>query len=607
MSYKIALKNYESEFEPVIIKNYQQHFDNKDLATSNRIIQTPYGGTLVDLMVSPEEIAEQKRYANSLDSIQISERTECDLELLATGAFSPLETFMDEADYRRVLDEMRLANGFLFPIPITLPVEEKFCPKSGREITLRNSKNEMLAILNVEEIYLWDFDETAQKVFKTRDLRHPLVAEMAGWGKFNLSGRLRVLQLPRRFDFSDLRLTPAQTRARLAEFGRKKVVAFQTRNPLHRAHEELTKKAIQDKDALLLLHPVVGLTKPGDIDHYSRVRIYKVLAENYYDRDRLLLSLIPLAMRMAGPREALWHALVRRNYGTTHFIVGRDHASPGKDSKGQPFYQPYAARELVEQFSKELNVRVIPFRELVYAPRQNAYVEADQVSSDTPTLSISGTEMRENYLNKNRKLPDWFMRREAAEILAEACPPRHRQGVCIWFTGLSGSGKSTTAEILTEMLLETGRRVTLLDGDAARRNLSAGLGFSKEDRDANVRRLGFVAAEIVHHGGAVICAAVSPYRAARNEIRHTVGEDCFIEVFVDTSLEVCEQRDTKGIYAKARRGAIKNLTGVDDPYESPQNPEIVIKTILSAPERNARLILNFLKERGFVAIKKAKK
>lgn len=582
MSYNIASKNYESE--PMITKKH--------------LLQTPYGGKLVDLTVPPDELNEAKRYANSLASIQISERIECDLELLATGAFSPLDRFMGEADYRRVLDEMRLANGCLFPIPITLPVEKESRPKLGQDVALRNAKNELLAILTVEEIYEWDVAETARKIFDTEDLRHPLVAEMHGWGKFNLSGRLKVLQLPRRFDFADLRLTPAQTCERLAQLGRKNVVAFQTRNPLHRAHEELTKKAIEDKDAVLLLHPVVGLTKPGDIDHFSRVRTYKVLAENYYDKERLLLSVIPLAMRMAGPREAVWHALIRRNYGATHFIVGRDHAGAGRDSNGKPFYQPYAAQDLVRKFSKELNVEMIPFRELVYSPKQKCYAEAEK--TDAPTLSISGTEMREEFLNKGRKLPEWFMRPEVAEILAREYPPRHQQGFCIWLTGLSGSGKSTTAEILTVKLLEHGRQVTLLDGDVVRTYLSAGLGFTKADRDANVRRLGFVAAEIVRHGGAAICAAVSPYRTTRNEVRNLVGAERFIEIFVDTPLEVCEQRDTKGIYAKARRGEIKNLTGINDPYESPQNAEIVIETDKSSPEQNACFILDFLKERGLL-------
>jgi sulfate adenylyltransferase len=395
-------------------------------------------------------------------------------------------------------------------------------------------------------------------------------------------------------------LTPTETRARLESFGRPNVVAFQTRNPLHRAHEELTKRAVQEKDGVLLLHPVVGLTKPGDVDHFSRVRTYKALAERYYDPDRILLSLLPLAMRMAGPREALWHAIIRRNYGARYLIVGRDHASPGVDSTGKPFYGPYDAQDLVQRFSDELRVGVVPFAELVYLPEEGRYEEVSSVPADTPTLSISGTQVRESYLSSGIDLPDWFTRPEVAGILAEAYPPRYRQGVCVWFTGLSGAGKSTTAEILTVLLLEHGRQVTLLDGDVVRTHLSKGLGFDKEDRDTNIRRIGFVAAEIVRHGGVAMCAAVSPYRATRNDVRNMVGTEHFVEVFVDTPIEECERRDIKGMYAKARRGEIKGFTGIDDPYESPRHAEITLDTVSHTPEENARAILNYLTQRGFV-------
>jgi sulfate adenylyltransferase len=454
--------------------------------------------------------------------------------------------------------------------------------------------------MTVEEAYDWDLDETAAQVFGTRDLRHPLVAEMHRWGKTNISGRLRVLQLPRHYDFLDLRLTPAETRARLDTFGHGNVVAFQTRNPLHRVHEELTKRATQEVNGVLLLHPVVGLTKPGDVDHYTRVRTYKALAKSYYDPDRILLSLLPLAMRMAGPREALWHAVIRRNYGANYLIVGRDHASPGVDSAGRPFYGPYDAQELVESHAEELGVRVKPFNELVYLPDEEQYVESSRIPERARVASISGTQVREDYLNAGRKLPEWFTRPEVAEILADSYPPRHKQGACVWFTGLSGAGKSTTADVLTVLLLEHGRHVTVLDGDVVRTHLSKGLGFSKEDRDINIRRIGFVAAEIVRHGGVVICAAVSPYRATRNEVRNLVGPDKFVEVFVDTPLEVCEQRDIKGMYAKARRGEIKEFTGIDDPYEPPLHPEVTVETVRHTPEENARLILHFLSRKGFV-------
>jgi sulfate adenylyltransferase len=365
-------------------------------------------------------------------------------------------------------------------------------------------------------------------------------------------------------------------------------------------HEELTKRAVEEVDGTLLLHPVVGMTKPGDVDHYTRVRTYRALASRYYDAGRILLALLPLAMRLAGPREALWHAVIRRNYGANHLIVGRDHASPGVDSEGRPFFPPYAAQELVTQYADEIGVQVVPFRDMVYLPDEERYVEIDKVPEGARTASISGTQVRENYLNNGRPLPSWFTRGEVADILAETYPPRHRQGVCVWFTGLSGAGKSTTAEVLTSLLLEHGRQVTVLDGDVVRTHLSKGLSFSRDDRDTNIRRIGYVAAEIVRHGGVVVCAAVSPYRATRNDVRSMVGQDHFVEVFVDTPIEVCESRDTKGMYAKARRGEIKGFTGIDDPYEAPERAEITVETVRHDPEANARTIADYLASRGFI-------
>ena len=566
----------------------------------NSVLITPYGGKLVNLLVPPEERAELIAYASRLPAIQLSERSVCDLELMAVGAFSPLDGFMNRENHQRVLDEMRLVSGHVFPIPLILPVERTAEIKLDQEIALKDTRNKLLAVMTVEEITQWDRADVAEKVFGTQDLRHPLVAEIHGWGDGILSGPLRVLQLPQHYDFRELRLTPAQARSRLEALGHRNVVAFQTRNPLHRVHEELTKRAITELDGVLLLHPVVGMTKPGDVDHYTRVRTYRTLATTHYDPDRVLLALLPLAMRLAGPREALWHALIRRNYGANHLIVGRDHASPGLDSNDKPFYGPYEAQELVQKFSQELGVGRVPFREFLYLPDEGRYEEVSRIAPGTRTASISGTQMRENYLNSGKTLPDWFTRQEVATILAETYPPRHQQGVCIWFTGLSDAGKSTTAEVLTVLLLEHGRQVTVLDGDVVRTHLSQGLGFSKEDRDTNIRRIGFVAGEIVRHGGLAICAAVSPYRATRNDVRNMIGTDRFIEVFVDTPLEVCEQRDSKGMYARARRGDIKGFTGIDDPYESPKHPEITLDTVARTLEENARLILQHLIERGFV-------
>lgn len=560
----------------------------------------PYGGTLVNLLVPDDEREIIMNHAAMLPRLQLTTRNLCDLELLASGGFSPLRRFLGRDDYRRVLAEMRLVDDTLFPIPITLAVEPRTDLHLDSEIALVDQRNELLAVMRIEDIYEWDLEEEARLVYGTNDLRHPMVAEMHTWGKRFISGELRVLALPRYYDFRRLRLTPLEVRRRLMALGHSEVVAFQTRNPLHRAHEELTKRAAQQIDGALLLHPVVGMTKAGDIDHYTRVQSYKVLAEKYYDRNRMLLALLPLAMRMAGPREAVWHTLIRRNFGANHFIVGRDHASPGLDSHNRPFYGPYDAQRLLEKHSVELGVQPMFFSELLYLPDEDRYEEVSRIPKETRTASITGTKVREDYLGLGRPLPAWFTRSEVASILAQAHPPRHRQGFCLWFTGLSASGKSTTADILTIMLLEHGRQVTVLDGDVIRTHLSKGLGFSKEDRELNVRRIGFVASEIVRHGGGVICAAISPYRASRNECRTMIGNDRFIEVFVDTPLEVCEQRDPKGMYALARDGQLKGFTGVDDPYEPPHNPEITINTVTHSAEENAERIISYLVAEGFI-------
>ena len=561
---------------------------------------SPYGGNLVDLVVKGEERDELLEKSSRLPSMQISQRALCDLELLASGAFSPLDRFMGKADYERVLTEMRLTDGVLFPIPITLPVDEDALPSWGEQITLSDSRNNTIAVMQIEEVYHWDELREPRLTLGTTDPRHPMVSEMSTWGNVYISGALKVIDLPKYHDFVDLRMTPAQTREYLAALGNDNVVAFQTRNPMHRIHEELTKRAAEEINGSLMIHPVVGLTKPGDVDHYTRVRVYRTMVEQYYDPQKTLLSLVPLAMRMAGPREALWHAIIRRNYGATHFIIGRDHAGPGKDSNGNPFYGPYEAQMMLSQYGDEIGVQPIEFKEMVYLADEDRYEQRTDVPEEARIFSISGTQVRDDYLAKGELLPEWFTRQETAEILKKMYPPRHEQGLCLWFTGLSGSGKSTTAEILTSLLLERGRQVTLLDGDVVRTHLSKGLGFSREDRDTNILRIGFVAGEIARQGGIVVAAAISPYRSTRNEVRKMVGEERFIEVFVDTPIEVCEQRDVKGLYARARRGQIKGFTGVDDPYEVPVDPEITLDTVEFTSDANARSIIEYLEEGGYL-------
>jgi sulfate adenylyltransferase len=566
----------------------------------NGTLIAPYGDNLINLLVSDDQKLELVEKSRRLPSVQISSRSLCDLEMLATGAFSPLDRFMGKEDYERVLTEMRLKDGTLFPIPITLPIDESTIPHEADQIVLCDSRNNTLAIMQIEEVYTWDPQREARLVLGTSDPRHPLISEMSQWGKVYVSGALQVLELPKYYDFLELRHTPKQVRARLAEIGRDKVVAFQTRNPMHRIHEEITKRAAEEIGGSLLIHPVVGMTKPGDVDHYTRVRSYRALVDKYYDHKNTLLSLLPLAMRMAGPKEALWHAIIRRNFGVTHFIIGRDHAGPGINSYGKPFYGPYEAHAMLEQYAGEIGVQPVEFKELVYLKDEERYEEADKIPPKANILSISGTQVREEYLTKGISLPEWFTREETAEILQQMFPPRHKQGFCIWFTGLSGSGKSSTAEILTSLILERGKQITLLDGDVVRTHLSKGLGFSREDRDINILRIGFVAGEIVRHGGTVICAAISPYRSARNEVRKMVGPDRFIEVFVDTPIEVCEQRDVKGLYERARRGQITGFTGVDDPYEPPVDPEIILDTVNANVDENAYKIIKYLEEKGFL-------
>jgi sulfate adenylyltransferase len=563
----------------------------------------PYGGQLVNLVVEGKEREELLARAAKLPSIKITMRNMCDLELLATGGFSPLTTFMGKADYDRVLKEMRLADGTLFPLPITLTADPKELPTVGEELALRSANFDLIAVMTLDEVYHWDAEVEAAHAYGSTDSKHPMVSEMARWNKVCITGPLKVVNLPKYYDFVNLRHTPAQVRAMLEGMGHNNVVAFQTRNPLHRIHEELTKRAAAEVKGSLIVHPVVGMTKPGDVDHYTRVRTYKALVDNYYDKKDTMLSLLPLAMRMAGPKEALLHAIIRRNHGANHFIVGRDHAGPGNDSSGKPFYGPYDAQELMKQYESELGVKMIPFEMLVYLPDEARYVEEKDVPKGAKVANISGTQVRDDYLAKGKLLPEWFTRPETAEILREMYPPRHKQGFCIWFTGLSGSGKSATSEVLTTLLLERGREIAILDGDVVRTHLSKGLGFSKEDRDTNILRIGFVAGEIVHAGGGVICAAISPYRATRAEAHKMVGEN-FVEVYMDTPVEVCEQRDVKGLYAKARQAMVDGkpmgFTGVDDPYEAPIEPSITLKGFGASPEENAHIIIKYLEDQGYI-------
>ncbi|KPV41684.1 adenylyltransferase [Thiohalorhabdus denitrificans] len=563
----------------------------------------PHGGVLCDLQVDDERAEELKAASIDYPSVTLSDRQLCDLELLLNGGFSPLTGFLGEEDYHGVLEKCRLSDGTVWPMPITLDVAEDTAAglEPGQPVALRDPEGFMLAVLHLEETYRPDKEREAEAVFGTSDRHHPGVAYLLDRsGPVYLAGRVEGLQLPLHYDFTELRLTPAELRTEFAKRGWRRVVAFQTRNPMHRAHQELTLRAASEQEAGLLIHPVVGMTKPGDIDHFTRVRCYQALAEHYPDK-MMTLALLPLAMRMGGPREALWHALIRKNYGCTHFIVGRDHAGPGKNGDDEDFYGPYDAQELVAEYEEELGIRMVPFKEMAYVEERAEYLPVDEVPADATVKKLSGTEVRRR-LKEGLEIPEWFSYPNVVAELRRSHPPKHKQGLTIFFTGLSGSGKSTVANVLLARFREIGGRpVTLLDGDIVRQHLSSELGFSREHRNLNVRRIGFVASEITKNGGIAICAPIAPYRHVREENRELIeGYGGFIEVHVKTPLEVCEARDRKGLYAKARAGQIKEFTGIDDPYEEPVDPEVAIDTSDLTPMEAAQEVLLHLEKAGYL-------
>jgi sulfate adenylyltransferase len=556
--------------------------------------------------VPAERAAELKAQSKDWPSWDLTARQLCDLELLMSGGFSPLRGFLNRADYEGVCNNMRLADGTLWPMPITLDVTEDFAKKltaGSSKIALRDPEGVMLAVMHVEDVWQPDRAAEAKAVFGSTSAAHPgadyAINKSNPW---YVGGKVEGLQEPSHYDFRELRLTPSVVRAEFQRTGWTKIVAFQTRNPMHRAHVELTMRAAKQVEANLLIHPSVGMTKPGDVDYFVRTRCYQLLLPKY-PHGTAKLAMLPLAMRMGGPREAVWHGLIRKNHGCTHFIVGRDHAGPGKDTDGKNFYGPYDAQELFKKHEAEMGVRMVPFQMMVYLQNEDRYVPADEVPQGAKVLDVSGTELRDR-LNEGRDIPSWFTYPEVVQELRRSYPPRHKQGVTIFFTGLSGSGKSTIANALITKFLETGGRpVTLLDGDLVRKNLSSELGFSKEHRDINIRRIGYVASEITKNGGIAVCAPIAPYEATRKAVRQMIEPfGGFILVHVATSIDICEQRDRKGLYAKARAGIVKEFTGISDPYETPTNAEVVIDTGKLSPEEAAQTIILHLEREGFIGV-----
>jgi sulfate adenylyltransferase len=568
-------------------------------------LNQPHGGVLVNLFAGDDRAAELQGKSRDWPSWDLTARQACDLELLLNGGFSPLRGFMTRKDYESVCSNMRLADGTIWPIPIVLDVTEKFAQtiQPGSTIALRDPEGVMLAALHVEEVWQPDRIAEAKAVYGTDGTDHPGTDHLLNrTNPYYVGGTLEGFHLPSHYDFNTLRLTPAELRTEFTKLGWRRIVGFQTRNPMHRAHQELTFRAAKQVEANLLLHPSVGMTKPGDVEYYVRVRCYQAFLDRY-PKGTVKLSLLPLAMRMGGPREAIWHAIIRKNYGCSHFIVGRDHAGPGSDKKGNPFYGPYDAQNLLLKHQQEIGITAVPFNNMVYVEEQDSYVQDTEVPKGSRILSISGTELRKR-LAEGRELPGWFTYPEVAAELQRSYPARHRQGFTVFFTGLSGSGKSTIANVLSVKFLEAGGRpVTLLDGDLVRKHLSSELGFSKEHRDINIRRIGFVASEITKNGGIAICAPIAPYDSVRKDVRGMVQpHGGFILVHLSTSLDACEARDRKGLYAKARAGLVQQFTGISDPYEEPNDAEVVIDTANLTPEEAANQILLHLEREGFIGV-----
>jgi sulfate adenylyltransferase len=558
---------------------------------------------LVNLIVDENRQSLLKELSFNLPDISLNERQMCDLELLATGVFSPLDRFMNRSDYESVLDRMRLQDDTLWPIPVALDLSATQAKslEVGQSVALRDPEGFLLAIMHIEEMWPVEKEKEAQQVYASMDQNHPGVAYIFNSiGDCYIGGPLEVLSPPLHFDFKSLRLTPREVRATYRKLGWQRMVGFQTRHPIHRPQFEMTLHAMRQARANLLLMPIVGMTRAGDFNHYIRVRCLKEIG-HHYPPDSHILNLLPLAMRMAGPREALLHAIIARNFGCTHFIVGHDHAGAGKKQDGRFYYPANAARRVTQDFSEELGVEIVPLKEMVYLPFEDEFRFSNDVEEGIQTIAISGTDIRDR-INQGKRIPGWMTFPEVIAEIRRSFPPPRRRGFTVFMTGLSGAGKSTIARVLYAKFLERGDRpVTLLDGDIVRRNLSSKLTFSKEDRDINVRRIGFVASEITKNRGIAICAPIAPYAVTRDEIRQEIEQyGGFFEVHIATPLETCEKRDRKGMYAKARAGLIKGFTGVDDPYEIPAEPEVIVDTSDITPDEAAQQILVVMGQKGYI-------
>ncbi|MFQ5644217.1 MAG: bifunctional sulfate adenylyltransferase/adenylylsulfate kinase [Thiogranum sp.] len=576
----------------------------------------PHGGELVDLLVDDSSAEALKTESQSFPSLTLSQRQVCDLELLMNGAFSPLTGFMGQEAYESVVDSMRLPDGSVWPVPIVLDIPKNFAEKieKGSKIALRDAEGFMPAVLTVEDIWQPDKGREAEKVYNTTSEQHPGVRYLNECvHPVYISGQLQGIQLPVHYDFESLWDTPEEMRALFRKMGWRRVVSFQTSKPMHRLQREITLQAAKDIQGHILLHPTVGMTKPGDLQYYARVHCYQAIRQ-HFPHNLAMLSLLPLAMRMAGPREALWHAIVSQNYGCSHMIIGPKHAYPpvgaGLPANGAfeenisppSFYPEYAAQELLKEYADDLKIEIIPVEAMRYTPAKGKFLPVSRIEEHgLESVEYTDLQMKKD-LAMGEDIPGWFSYPEVVRDLRNAYPPRSRQGFTLFFTGLSGSGKSTLAKIIYSKLVEGGGRpVTLLDGDIVRQHLSSELGFSKAHRNLNINRIGFVASEITKNAGVAICAPIAPYTTMRRSVREMIEpHGAFIEIHVATPLETCEARDRKGLYAKARKGEIPEFTGISDPYEIPEHPELRVDTTGLSPMEAAQEIYLYLLREGYL-------
>lgn len=567
------------------------------------ILLTDSNNSFEDLTVDSKRALLLKELALHMPDISLNKRQLCDFELLSTGAFFPLKGFMVRADYESVLDRLRLQDGTLWPIPICLDITEAQAEnlEVGNSVTIRDPEGFQLGMMHVEDIWPVDAETCTLKLYGTTDKTHPGVDDLINHtGKYYVGGKLEVIHLPIHPDFKQIRLSPREVKDSYRKLGWKRIVGFHTRAPIHRPQFEMTLKAMKQAKANLLLLPNAGTSIPGDFDHYTRVRCYNAVRKQY-PPDTYLMSLLPLAMRLAGAREAILHSIIARNYGCTHFLIGHDHAAPGSAICDNGFSDSTKTIESAKSLSSEVGTEIISFEKMVYLPFEDEYRPIDLVDKGAQTVSLSAADIRERIRN-GKSIPEWAIFPEVEKELKKSYPPPARQGLTIFITGLSGAGKSTIARILYAKFLELGNRpVTLLDGDIVRRNLSSELKFSKEHRDINVRRIGFVASEITKNRGVAICAPIAPYERTRREIRKNIeSHGGFVEVYVSTPITECEKRDRKGMYAKARAGLIKGFTGVDDPYEVPAAPEVNINTTDISPDEAVQEILILLRQKKYI-------